>query len=111
MFLDRKPFIYLWRPIYRLVFEMVIHPLMMKLWTFFLLQPLPPSPPGNSMAAQLQEIERIRETLCRIDAALLESKQEWMATEKLILALMQEPGSRSAGRREASSEIDSVDRA
>lgn len=119
MFLDKKPFIYLWRPIYWLVFDKIVHPISLGLWNYLLLQPLPPSPPANSMAARLQG------TLDRIDAAQAglqrefaeskaerlaserlaqadlqrqqaESKQEWLATEKLILALMQEPGAQSA---------------
>jgi len=43
------------------------------------------------MGARLQEIQQMRETLDRIDVALAESKAEWLATERLILALMQEP--------------------
>ena len=120
MFLDKKPFIYVWRPFYWLVFEMIIHPIALRLWTYFLLLPLPPAPPAHSMGARLREIERLRETLDRIeaalaeakqerlaaeklvlgriDAALAESKQEWLATEKLMLALMQESGTDRAGQ-------------
>jgi hypothetical protein len=92
MFLDKKPFIFLWRPFYRLVFEMVIHPILKRIWTYLLLQPLPPNPPPDSMAARLHEIERIRESLGRVESALAESNQEWAATEKLVVALLQEPG-------------------
>ncbi len=96
MFLDKKPFIFLWRPFYRLVFERIIHPIVRRFWASVLLQPLPPHPPANSMAAHLQETKRILETMGRLETALAQSKQEWLATEKLLIALMQEPGSQYA---------------
>jgi hypothetical protein len=92
MFLDKKPFIFLWRPFYWLVFEMVIHPILNRIWTYLLLQPLPPNPPPNSLAARLHDIERIRESLGRTESALAESKQEWAATERLVVALLQDSG-------------------
>ncbi|MBZ5723450.1 MAG: hypothetical protein LAP87_00495 [Acidobacteriia bacterium] len=36
MFLDRKPFVYLWRPVYRLVFGGVIWPFLGRIKAFFL---------------------------------------------------------------------------
>ena len=109
MFLDRKPFIFLWRPLYRLVFEMVLYPCALRLWTYLLSQPLPSSLPANSMGARLQEIQHMRETLDRIDVALAESKREGLATERLILALMQEPRRLPGSALEDDSGIDGAD--
>lgn len=89
-----------------MVFEMVLYPFALRLWTYLLFQPLPTSLPANSMGAHLREIAHIRQTLDRIDVALAESKAEWLATERLVLALMQEPRPLQGSASEDNSGMD-----
>jgi hypothetical protein len=89
MFVDRKPFIYVWRPFYRIVFAGLIWPFLTRIKLFVIAEP----------ASRLATIEHRLATIeaqnnmlvARIAGMEDEQRKHWDSISKLLLCLFQQP--------------------
>ena len=87
MLVDRKPLIYLWRPIYRLVFVGVLWPLLGRVGKVMISEV---KAELTSMEHRLASIEQEQQ---RFRAQLeADNRAQWQSIEELLLCLLRDPG-------------------
>jgi hypothetical protein len=87
MLLDRKPLIYLWRPVHRVVFEGIFWPFVARVGKSML----------GEIKAELTVMERrlasIEHEQQRYRAQLeAENRAQWQSIEELLLCILRDPG-------------------
>lgn len=108
MFLDRKPFIFLWRPIHRSVFAGAVWPFLARVKDFFLMEALAHLSRLQTSVAEIRAIQQsqaqldtaarlvqleahMRELVARMDRLENEQQRQWQGTESLLLCLLSSP--------------------
>jgi len=92
MLLDRKPFLYLWRPIYRTTFQGLVWPFLTRVKQFFFAEISAEIRDihiaGEAATARIASLEHQTDVIVnRLIAIEIEQQNEWHATQSLLLCL------------------------
>ena len=89
MFIDKKPFVYLWQPIYRMVFAGIVWPFLTRVKAFFFAET------GAEIATIEQRLGALEAQnnilIARIASMEDEQRKHWDNVSKLLLCLFQQP--------------------
>lgn len=94
MILDRNPFVYVWRPFYRIVFLRLLWPLLRNLGGIAT-QPLAAEVKVLQIRLEQvqQDLHRLQEDNDRLRASLeQEAARQWNAVEQLLVCVLRERG-------------------
>ena len=87
MLIDRKPLIYLWRPVHRVVFEGIFWPFVGRVGKAMLQET---KAELTSMERRLASIEQDQQ---RFRAQLeADNRAQWQSIEELLLCILRDPG-------------------
>ena len=91
MFLDSKPFVYLWRPVHRLLFDTILWPFLGRVKTFFFLETRSDLTAVKTLLGNLELQNQV--LMDRVTALETEQREQWNNIAKLLLCLYQNPRS------------------